>query len=59
MKRKPRKLVLSRETLRELEDRALLRVGGASHYNCTAWCDTDRDCSSACLVASDVFHACD
>lgn len=58
MNRKTRKLVLNRETLRELEDRSLAQVGGASHYNCTAFCDTNRDCSSICRQPSDVFHAC-
>ncbi|HEX6749139.1 MAG TPA: hypothetical protein VF092_17715 [Longimicrobium sp.] len=24
----------------------------------TAWCDTDRDCSGVCLVATNVCYAC-
>ena len=59
MKRKPRKLVLSRETLTALEDRSLRLVGGGSHFNCSAYCDSYYDCSTACIIPTNIWHACE
>ena len=58
MKRTPRKLELSRETLSALEDRVLRRVGGASDYPCTDACDTDYQCSSGCEQVTNIWYAC-
>jgi hypothetical protein len=61
MKRKSRKLVLTRETLRALEDRSLRLVGGEtgpySKY-CTDACDTEYDCSTVCIVPTNRWYAC-
>lgn len=56
MKRKPRKLVLSRETLRTLEDRSLRNVDGGTGPSYA--CDTDLDCSTHCIVPTYVGYAC-
>jgi hypothetical protein len=56
MKRMPRKLVLSRETLRDLEDHTLRYVGGGSAP--AGGCDTYQDCSIACFVPSDIGSPC-
>jgi len=58
-KRKPLRLVLSRETLRLLEASSLSRVrGGWSDENCTDICDTHYECSSACDQATNIYYAC-
>lgn len=52
MKRKPRKLVLTRETLRTLEDRSLRPVGGGAH-------ETDgTECSTWCILPTNIWYAC-
>lgn len=59
MKRKPRKLTLSRETLRALEDRSLGRVGGGqSEPGCTNVCDTDTECSTDCDHPTNLWYLC-
>ena len=57
MKRNHRKLLLSRETIKLLEGRALSQVLGQSG-DCTDTCDTDRECSSLCLHLTNGFGAC-
>lgn len=60
MKRKPRKLVLSRETLGSLENRSLRLVGGQTGYSkdCTDGCDTVRECSSDCIGPTNIWYYC-
>jgi hypothetical protein len=61
MKRKPRKLVLTRETLRALETGSLrLAGGGTGPYSkyCTDACDTHFECSTDCMVPTNVWYAC-
>lgn len=59
MKRKHQKLVLSRETLRALDDHSLNLVVGGSHPPfCTNSCDTHFDCSTDCILPTDRWHAC-
>lgn len=55
MKRKIRKLVLSRETLRVLDDRLLRHVDGGTCP--TGACDTDLECSTHCFIP-DTQHDC-
>ena len=57
MKRKPRKMVLNRETLRDLEDCSLRYVGGGS--NPAGGCDSYQDCSIACFVPSVLVSPCE
>jgi hypothetical protein len=47
MKRKMKKLSLSRETLVRLEGQPLYAVrGGLSRFNCSAWCDPETEPAS-------------
>jgi hypothetical protein len=58
-KRNPRKLALSRETLRLLKAPSLSHArGGWSDENCTDICDTDYECSSACDQATNIYYVC-
>ena len=65
MKRLNKKLALSRETLRRLDERALqAAAGGNETYSC-ATCGTDSDfycshtdCSVVCLVNNGCTGAC-
>jgi hypothetical protein len=65
MKRKPRKLVLHRETIRSLEDRSLSGVGGGNswwvcttYHGCSDQCDTDYECSTGCDTPTNLWYAC-
>jgi len=58
-KRNPRKLALSRETIRLLEAGSLSHVHGRwSDENCTDICDTDYECSTGCDQATNIYYAC-
>lgn len=48
MKKSPRKLSLSRETLRAMESPALNRVGGGAWPTRTPTCETNCDCTYSC-----------
>jgi hypothetical protein len=68
MKRKPRKLTLSRETIRSLADPSLRQAGGGSgssccwmctsFHGCSEQCDTDWECSTGCDQPTNLWYVC-